>query len=150
MTRSRKDVICGILVAIGSAVFMSQAFSSKDALVAEGIHPMDYPRVLIGVLFFLGVLIAVKPSASACAAKDKIPIISRRTVAMSAVLTFFAAMLDLVGFAASAFVCSSLCAAIMGWRRLLFLAGVNAVGCFCIWALFTYGLKIPLPPGTIW
>lgn len=148
MISRKTNMICGLITILAAALLWSQAVSSEGAYVAEGIHPMDYPRTLIAILFSLGVILLLTPLKNT--KKDPIPILSGRTVSMIAMLVLFAAVFKIMGFGLSAFVCASLCAYIMGWRNLKTLALTNAAGCFCIWALFTYALKIPLPPGMIW
>lgn len=148
MTGRKSNIIGGLSMILLALVLWSQASSSEGVLVTEGIHPMDYPKVLIGILFAIGVILTLLPSKKIT--KDPIPIISRRTLGMSATFAFFAISLPFVGFAISSFIAASLCAAIMGWKNYKFLALVNATGCICIWAFFTYALKIPLPNGSLW
>lgn len=148
MTGRRSNITGGLSMILLAAGLWSQASSSEGVLVTEGIHPMDYPRVLIVILSGLGVVLTLLPSKKT--AKDPIPIFSGRIAGMAATLVLFAAILKIVGFGPSAFVCASLCACIMGWRNLKILALINAAGCLCIWALFTYALKIPLPAGMLW
>ena len=149
MGLSRNNILGGPCVAALATGLLSQTFGGEDALGAEGIHPMDYPRVLIFILFGLSILIAVRPAAIS-ETKSAIPILSWRTASTALVLLLFALLLNTVGFAASAFVCSSLTAVIMGWRNYKVLLAVNAFGCPCIWALFTLVLNIPVPTGSFW
>lgn len=148
MTLSRNNVFCGLAVIIAGLILLSQTTLSENALVSEGIHPMDYPRFLILVLCFLGVLIILgigsKPE------KKGIPIVTKRTLSMCGCFILFALLFNTAGFAVSSTLSTVLCALIMGYRRYGLLLAVCAFGNACIWVLFTYMLKIPLPAGTVW
>ncbi len=149
MIFSKKNLIIGICLAIVSAILYAQTLDTAGALVSEGIHPMDYPRMLIVLLFILSVIIAVRPSPKAEKQKE-LPIFSVRILAMMGVFVLFAVLLNTMGFGVAAFLCSTLTAIIMQWKKYPILLLVNAFGCLCIWVLFTILLKIPLPKGTLW
>ena len=148
MTLSRNNIICGLVVIALGLILLSQTSLSENALVSEGIHPMDYPRFLIFVLCALGVLIIL--GIGSTPEKKGIPIVTRRTVAMCGCFILFALLFNPVGFAISSVLSTLLCALIMGYRRYGMLLAVSVFGNGCVWGLFTYMLKIPLPTGTIW
>lgn len=148
MLLSRNNVLCGLVVILTGVILLSQTSLSENALVSEGIHPMDYPRFLIFLLCVLGVLIVLGIGSSP--EKKGIPIVTRRTVSMCGCFILFALLFNTAGFAASSILCTMLCALIMGYRRCTILVAVCVFGNGCIWVLFTYALKIPLPTGTMW
>ena len=148
MSLSRNNCICGLAVIAFGLFLLSQASLPEGALVSEGIHPMDYPRFLIFLLCALGVLIIL--GIGSTPEKKGIPIVTRRTVTMCGCFILFALLFNTAGFAFSSFVATTLCALIMGYKRYGVLLAVSAFGNGCIWVLFTYGLKIPLPVGTMW
>jgi hypothetical protein len=65
-------------------------------------------------------------------------------------LILFGVLFEKIGFALCAFGCMMLSGVIMGYKRYTLLVCVSAMSCACIWTIFTYVLKIPLPLGTIW
>lgn len=148
MTLSRNNGICGLVVIALGAVLLSQSSLSENALVSEGIHPMDYPRFLIFLLCALGVFIVF--GIGSAPEKKGIPIVTRRTVSMCGCFILFALLFNTVGFAVSSTLATVLCALVMGYRRYGMLLAVSAFGNGCVWMLFTYALKIPLPTGTLW
>ena len=148
MTFSRNNLLCGLAVVLVGLVLLSRTSLSENALVSEGIHPMDYPRFLIFLLLALGILITLGIGSQP--EKKGIPIITRRIVAMCGCFILFALLFSTAGFALSAFIATTLCAIIMGYRRFGLLLAVSAFGNGCIWVLFTWALKIPLPAGTLW
>lgn len=149
MQLSKQNLISGFsMVAIGLILY-SQTFGLEDAFLSEGIHPMDYPRVLIYILIAVGLIIAFKPSASSCAQGDGIAIFSLRSCGIGAAMLVYALIFDVVGFAISSLLISCACAWIMGWRNLKVMLITNVLGVAIIWALFRYILKIPLPTGML-
>lgn len=148
MNLSRSNIFNGIFVLFVSVLLFFRTTGKEDAFTTEGIHPMDYPRALIFLLFILGILIAFTKSKKT--EEDRIPIVTRRTISMCISLIFFAILFEKIGFALCAFGGMMLCGIIMGYRRFVLLTCVSAISCACIWIVFTYVLKIPLPTGTIW
>lgn len=148
MNFSKSNIINGIFVLFVSVALFFQTTGKKDAFITEGIHPMDYPRALIIILLILGVFIAFTKSNETKG--DRIPIVTRRTISMCLSLILFGILFEKIGFALCAFGSMMLSGVIMGYRRHLFLCCISAISCACIWIVFTYILKIPLPAGTIW
>ncbi|WP_027187903.1 tripartite tricarboxylate transporter TctB family protein [Desulfovibrio cuneatus] len=150
MTLIKRNMLSGFSIVLVALILYSQTLSMGDAFLTEGIHPMDYPRVLIGLLAVLGFIIAFKPSASACSTGEHIAPITSRTPLMLLALSLYALLFVYVGFYVSSVVGASCCALVMGWKRCGLLLLVNLVGVACIWLLFTYALKIPLPVFPWW
>jgi len=144
----RSNIINGIFVLLASVVLFFQTTGKKDAFITEGIHPMDYPRALIILLIILGFFIAFTKTKKN--EEDRIPIVTRRTISMCLSLILFGILFEIIGFAICSFGGMMMSGVIMGYRRIMFLACVSAISCACIWTIFTYVLKIPLPLGSIW
>lgn len=145
----KQDVISGVLLMGLSAVLYTQTLVDPSEIMFEDdIDPMKYPRLLILLLAFLGALLAGKGLCLAPVVSS-IPIFSRRTMGIMAVLLLYAAVFTTVGFFVSSFVAAFAVAFIMGWRRLPLLAAICALSMVVIWLLFTYILRIPLPTGTL-
>ncbi|MCL1939676.1 MAG: tripartite tricarboxylate transporter TctB family protein [Desulfovibrionaceae bacterium] len=144
MTFTFRNLCNGLALAGVALILWTQTYGSENALQTEGIHPMDYPRFLIIFLFVLAILSVFKPGRDEA---GSMPILTRRTVPMCLSFVLYALLFDVAGFAVSAFFGMFSCALIMGYKRYALLGGVCAAACACIWALFTYALKIPLPAG---
>lgn len=144
----RSNIINGIIVLLVSVVLFFQTKGTKNVFMTEGVHPMDYPRALIILLIILGFFIAFTKTKKT--EEDRIPIVTRRTISMCLSLILFGILFEIIGFALCSFGGMMMSGVIMGYRRNMFLAGVSAISSACIWAIFTYVLKIPLPLGTIW
>ena len=93
----KQDVISGVLLMGLSAVLYTQTLVDPSEIMFEDdIDPMKYPRLLILLLAFLGALLAgrglcLAPVVSA------VPIFSRRTLGIMAVLLVYAAVFTTVG-----------------------------------------------------
>lgn len=149
MTLSRPNLISGFCIVIIGIILLSQTFALNDAMLSEGIHPMDYPRALIYILLVLGAIIIFKPCDSACSKPGDIPIFSFRSCTVALTLVLYALLLDYLGFALTSFLATCCAGYIMGWRRIWSLLLINFFGISIIWILFKYGLKILLPSGEL-
>ena len=150
MTLTKRNMLSGFSITLVALVLYTQTHGMGDAFLTEGIHPMDYPRALIGLLAILGLIIAFKPSASACSTGENTAPITSRTPLMLLALSLYALLFVYAGFYVSSVIGASCCALVMGWKRYGLLLLVNVVGIACIWLLFTYALKIPLPVFPWW
>ena len=145
----KQDVISGVLlVALSALLYTQTATSSGDIMFEDDIDPMKYPRMLVYLLGLLGLLLAGRGLALKEVVSE-IPIFSRRTMGIMAVLLIYAAIFTTVGFFVSSLLASFAVAFIMGWRRLPVLALSCLLAVVAIWLLFTYILRIPLPVGTL-
>lgn len=145
----KDDVISGVLLmGLSGVLYMQTLVDPSEIMFEDDIDPMKYPRLLILLLAFLGAVLAGKglrlaPVVSA------VPVFSRRTLGVMAVLLLYAAVFTTVGFFVSSFIAAFAVSFIMGWRRLPVLAAVCGLSMVVIWLLFTYILRIPLPAGTL-
>lgn len=144
----KQDVISGALLVALSVLLYTQTSSSGDLMFEDDIDPMKYPRMLVLILGALGLILAGKGLMLKEVVSD-VPIFSRRTVGIMAVLVAYAAVFTTVGFFVSSAVAGFAVAFIMGWRRLGVLAASCVFSVVVIWLLFTYILRIPLPVGTL-
>ena len=145
----KEDVISGVLLMGLSAVLYTQTLVDPSEIMFEDdIDPMKYPRLLILILAILGALLALR-GLKLEKVVSSVPIFSRRTLGIMAVMLVYAAIFTTVGFFVSSFIAGFAVAFIMGWRRLPILAAVCGLSVVVIWLLFTYLLRIPLPVGTL-
>ncbi len=144
----KQDVISGALLVALSVLLYTQTSSSGDLMFEDDIDPMKYPRMLVYLLGFLGLLLAGR-GLMLKEVPSEIPIFSRRTLGIMAVLVVYAAIFTTVGFFVSSALAGFAVAFIMGWRKLVVLAASSVFSVVVIWLLFTYILRIPLPVGTL-
>ncbi len=145
----KQDVISGaLLVALSALLYTQTSTPSSDMMFEDDIDPMKYPRMLVYLLGVLGLMLAGK-GLILKEVVSEIPIFSRRTVGIIAVLLIYAGIFTTVGFFVSSLLASFAVAFIMGWRRLFVLAASCVMAVVVIWLLFTYILRIPLPVGTL-
>lgn len=148
--RDNRDFLSGMAVAALGALLVWQTTGHGIILFEDDIDPMLYPRIIASILCGIGLLVAGRALVRRIpATADDIPLFTRRTVGISAVLLLYAGLFPLVGFAVSSFLAGCAVALIMGWRRPLSLVVVNIAAVVCLWFLFTRGLRIALPGGTL-
>lgn len=146
MRIARNNLVSGLVVVAIGLVFLA-ASGPDNAAATEGIHPMDYPRALIGLFIVSGACIALTPSSRRSDAD--IPFFSLRTAAVAVILAAYACALDFLGFGATSFCAVCGIGYTMGWRRLPSLLLSGLCGTAILWALCWYVLKIPLPKGIL-
>lgn len=147
MRIARENLISGLVVIALGLVFLSQTFGLEQANSTEGIHPMDYPKVLTWIFIAVGCCIVLIPSHHR--SDSDIPLFSARTAAVSGILAAYALLLDHMGFGVTSFCAACGIGYAMGWRKLPSLLLSNLCGTAVIWSLCWYVLKIPLPVGVL-
>lgn len=147
--RDDRDFFSGMAVAALGALLVWQTTGRGIILFEDDIDPMLYPRIIAAILCGIGLLVAGRALVRRIPAAADIPLFTRRTVGISVVLLLYAGFFPLVGFAVSSFLAGCAVAMLMGWRRPLSLVVVNIAAVACLWLLFTKGLRIALPGGTL-
>lgn len=143
-----RDVVGGAVLMAVSAVLFTQLTGVEEVVFEDDIDPMQYPRYLVVLLALMGALLAGRGLTLREEAGD-IPIFSRRTFGIMAVLLAYAVIFTSAGFVISSFLAGSAVALIMGWRRLPLLVALYALAVAAIWVLFIHILRIPLPMGAL-
>lgn len=145
-----KDIVCGLCIVGLSALLYTQTTSSAEPVFADEIDPMQYPRYLIYLLGIMGIALAGKGLvASGGNANANIPIFTRHTVGVMAVLVLYAALFVTLGFFVTSVATCFAIALIMGYRKLPLLAGASLLSIVLIWLMYLYILRIPLPAGSL-
>lgn len=153
-----KDYISGLAaVAIGVFVFIYSATFSKGGLsVAE--NPAIYPRIVAGVVVFLGSLLLIRtagdrkaaaqraaPSASVDAA---VPEGRTRVLKIAAALVGYVVLIWLIGFAVSSILFCFATPLILGTSKKT-AAIVSISLTVVIYVLFFIFFKVPIPHGIL-
>ncbi|HIV99864.1 MAG TPA: tripartite tricarboxylate transporter TctB family protein [Candidatus Desulfovibrio intestinipullorum] len=143
-----QDVLCGGLLVGLSVVLFAQTTGSTGPVFADDIDPMQYPRALIILLGVMGALLAGK-GLFARAERTDMPIFTRHTLGVMAVLILYAAFFITLGFFITSVLACLGIALIMGYRRLPLLTGASVLSVVLIWLMYVYILRIPLPSGSL-
>ncbi|MEM7041750.1 MAG: tripartite tricarboxylate transporter TctB family protein [Pseudomonadota bacterium] len=169
MGRLSQDTVIAILLLLISGGLMIASFDIREPDYGQ-LSPATWPRVIVGVLGFLSFLYLVQSWSATGQPKqadaEEEPEANGDTLSTGArfwgywqnviwcFVLFLLYLLSmpyvgmLIGGVSFAFLLMS---ALGGWqpRQLLLHAGIAIVAVGGMWALFTFGLRVPLPPGMI-
>ena len=165
MTRVNRDTVTAVVLLLGCAVFAAATFEIREPDYGQ-LSPATWPRVVVGILTLLSVIYLVQsirkgvPEPAEGETGDETGPVGIagffaywRNVFWCFAL-FLAYLLTmpylgmLIGGLAFVFL---LLNALGGWqpRQLALHAAIALVTVGGMWALFTFGLKVLLPPGEI-
>jgi putative tricarboxylic transport membrane protein len=145
-----KGKLPAIVLAAVAAVYLYLARSFETGFIADPIGPKAFPYG-IGILAVLSALLLLReaPSPSPTGKREPLegPFLLRASL-LTAVLLAYAAVLDTIGFIVSTTVVMT---ALVGLFRGRLLPGLlfGFVSSVLFFAVFTYGLSVPLPFGTV-
>ena len=141
-----------IAIAIGIVAFcavvyaVTTTFPTMPAMLAMGMGPEVFPRLLLGVMVVLAGVLALLTRGKADESLEPVPAIVYWTaLAMLA----FMGLLWLVGMAAAMFIGFVGIGALWGERRWGVLAASGLALSAAIYILFVKGFGVPLPRGLI-
>jgi hypothetical protein len=158
-----RDTIVAIALLVICGVFWQQSFEIREPGYAGQMSPAAWPRAVLGALSFLGLIYLVQslrqgpdipPEGDASGGAGVIGFISHWRNVLWCFALFLAYLLAMpwlgMLIAGTLFVFLLLCA-LGGWSvRLMALHAAVALGTMGgMWALFTYGLKVILPTGSL-
>jgi putative tricarboxylic transport membrane protein len=121
-------------------------FDTVSAVISQGMGPEAFPRLVIGVIAVLAVLLALRPRHRG--GVDAEPIAPMVLYTTAALLGFMIAVPVLGMLPSMALLIVGL-GRLWGERHLLRLAGAAAFLSVAIWAVFVRGLGVPLPGGLL-
>jgi hypothetical protein len=131
--------IAGVLCAI------TFTFEQMPESITRGMGAELFPRLVLGVVFVLCMVLALEPNEP----KPAEPTAIGRLLGTAAALGGFMALLDITGMLAAMFLFLVVCGRMWGERRLwlLLLTSVAVTG--AVWAVFVRGFGIQLPAGML-
>ena len=163
MTRVNQDTVVAIVLLIGCGIFLNASFDIREPDYGQ-LSPAAWPRVVVGVLTFLSSLMLIQSvrrgaadSPRKTAEKPPSGIIPwllywRNVFWVFALFLIYLLIMPwlgmLIGGVSFVFM---LLNALGGWKpkQLALHAAIALVTVGGMWALFTFGLHVLLPPGEI-
>ena len=131
--------VAGVLLAI------TFTFEQMPESITRGLGPEIFPRLVLGVIFVLCLLLALEPSERMAAE----PMAVGRLLATAAALGGFMGVLEVTGMLAAMFLFLVVCGRMWGEQRLWLLLLTSAAVTGAIWAVFVRGFGIQLPAGML-
>lgn len=144
--RPHADVIAGIAVIAFCALVYAATYTFDDvsAVISQGMGPEAFPRLVLAVMAFLGMLLAWRSRGRVPAASEPVPGMVIYTASLLFAAMLLAAILGML-------VAMLLLMVAMGWlwgeRRLLSLCIAAVLLCLAVWGIFVRGFGVPLPSG---
>lgn len=170
MRRLNRDTVIAIALLLASGVLMIASFGIKEPDYGQ-LSPAAWPRTVVIALAILSLLYLIQTVTTAGGDLSEVALddqLSQEDVGKAGVAGFFAYWRNviwcfalflaylltmpflgmLIGGVSFVFL---LLNALGGWqpRQLILHIAVAMAGVGGMWALFTFGLKVPLPPGEI-
>jgi putative tricarboxylic transport membrane protein len=140
-------VVAVVILALCAAVYAATwQFDTVSAFISQGMGPETFPRLVLGVIAGLAVLLAIQSRTQREPSHEKVPAMVLYTAA--ALVGFMLATLVLGMLASMALIVVGL-GCLWGERRPVLLAGSAALLCVAIWAVFVRGFGVPLPTGLL-
>ena len=140
-------VIAAVIVAFAALVwFLTLSFDGVPAVVAGGMSPETFPRLLAGILVVLAAVLAFMSRGSEDEAREPVPWLVYATAGS---FLFFMGLVWLIGMVAAMAVAVVGIGRLWGERRLWLLALIGVVLAVGIRVLFLNGFGIPLPGGWV-
>ncbi|MBY6031277.1 tripartite tricarboxylate transporter TctB family protein [Halomonas sp. DP8Y7-1] len=148
MMRLRRDLLpgCALLTLAGGLYVITTNFGTVPASFAQGMQAADMPRLIIGVIV---VLVLVMMAQGRGHEEEAKPAISWRMWATSFVLLISVFLFDVLGLTLTTVLTCLIIPLLWGERRrgavVLYAIAVPA----CIYLLFTHALLLRLPQGVL-
>jgi putative tricarboxylic transport membrane protein len=131
------------VIAVAAVLFaLTFGFEKMPEGLSGGFGAEAFPRLMLGVIAALAVLLAVSAPAG-----ERPPPIPRMVYFTAAALLAFMALVPLAGMLGAMLVFLLGVGYLWGERRAWLLALVSAAVLGAIWAVFVKGFAIPLPQG---
>lgn len=148
MDVSRKGIVVSAGFVLAAVWLLYESYATQEVYLNEGaLHPMTYPRVLLGIWMVLSALHVFSRRVAV-----NVPSLLRALPAIlliTAALLGFTLLLPLLGFSVASFLL--LCAVFFILRyphplNIMLIAGGTS---FFLWFVFQKLIGLPLPSGTL-
>jgi putative tricarboxylic transport membrane protein len=136
-------IAAAAVIAVAALLFaLTFGFEELPAGLAGGFGAEAFPRLVLGTIMVLAVLLALLPQSA-----EPQPPIPRMVYFTAASLLAFMAMVTLVGMLPAMFLFLVGLGWLWGERRAWMLVAIAAVVLAAIWGVFVKGFAISLPQG---
>lgn len=141
-----RERVSAIVVAVSAAIYLYQARAFETGFIADPVGPKAFPYA-IGILALLSAPLLFRAKETETREPFERPFVLRALL-LVVVLLFYAAVLKTLGFVlATTLVMTGLVGLFRG--RLVHGVLFGFLSSLLLFTLFTYGLAVPLPFGTV-
>lgn len=142
----RNRIAALVCAAITAALFLvTFHFEQMPDSITQGFGAELFPRLVLGVILLLCVLLAMEPAGETAPAVPITP----RLFATGAALVGYMGLLEIAGMLVSMLVFLFAVGWLWGERRIWLLLIASTTVTAAIWGLFVKGFGIPLPYGRL-
>lgn len=144
----RGDDSVGIVILAFCAVvvYLTTNFDEVPAMLSQGIPPTQFPRMMVGVIGLLTVIMVIQARRRQDSSKSRVPVVAFLTAGL---LLAFVAVIELVGtLGAIVLFCIAL-PVLWGERRYGWIAAYAVVFPVCVYLLFVKVLEVRFPLGLL-
>ena len=148
MDVSRKGIVVSAGFILAAVFLLHDSYTTKEVYLNEGaLHPMTYPRILLGIWIVLSGLYMF----SRRVAVDMPSLIKAlpAILLITAALAGFTILLPLLGFPAASFLLLCAVFLILRYRSPLKMVLIASGTSFFLWFVFQKLIGLPLPSGTL-
>jgi putative tricarboxylic transport membrane protein len=144
--RLREDYIVAALILLFSAIVIgiTTMFEEVPAALSQGIPPEQFPRLTVGVIVLLALLLAFQ--AQPRSKRKRVPTMAYYTAAL---LVVFVAITDLIGTITTMVLFSLAMPVLWGERRYLLVLTYAMLFPIAVYTLFSQVLEVRFPLGLL-
>lgn len=159
------EILSLIIIFAASLLFLYLAFTTENKMAVDGMKSMDFPKVILGLLLLLLVLLvmvdfvfagkfekknAENTDLEPCAGEEAEPVIDKKTAVSIAAILIYIILWNVIGFCLSSFLFFSFESHLLDnekklWKTLALGAGITLL----IYAVFGMGFKVDFPEPVI-
>ena len=146
--RPREDQVVAAVIVLASAVViaLTTTFEEVPAALSQGIPPEQFPRLVLGVIIALALILALQARRAAPARRARVPAMIYLSAGL--LIALVVALEYLGAFAAMALFCIAR-PLLWGERRLVALAIYAVAVPSAVYLLFTRILEVRFPGGIL-
>lgn len=139
------DMVGGVILLFCAAVFaITTTFDEVPAMLSQGIPPTQFPRLLVGVIAFLVVVMMIQARRREAVEMKRVPTVAFATVGF---LALFVAAIDWIGTFAAIFLFCLALPVLWGERRYAWIVVFAVLLPISIYILFSKVLGVRFPAG---
>lgn len=141
-----RDDVAGvvILIFVAIVVAITTTFEDVPAALSQGIPPEQFPRIMVGVIALLAVIMIVQSRLRQEDPRKRVPMM---VVFTACILVVFVVLIDWIGMIAAMLVFCVALPLLWGEKRFVWLVVYAGLFPACIYLLFSVLLGVRLPLG---
>ena len=141
------EIVGGVIIFFCAAAYaITTTFEEVPVMLSQGIQPAVFPRLLIGVIAILSMILIIQSRRKPATVRKPVPLVAFSTAGLLAV---FVAAIDWVGMMIGILLFCLVLPALWGDRRYLWIAVFAVLFPAGIFMLFSKMLEVRFPLGIL-